>query len=266
MPDFVVDIVQETNLIEEDKINQYVDIVRAPQKRVESLKGNGPKTSKNKYSAQIVNEKEKFLLIGDSMMLEGFGPELEHSLLANHYNVVRVGKYSTGLINSSYFDWTKTVNDLVEMHKADVLVGTLGGNDGQAITLSNGTVIKFGTQQWKDSYKTIVDKFFKYISANFTKVYWVGLPIPEDKSIQEQYSLINSIQKEEAKKYDNIQYISIWDLLVKDGGYSMIIKDNNNTPLVVRQGDGIHLTSDGGKIVTSHILDIINSTYKIEEK
>lgn len=52
------------------------------------------------------NRKPLVLLVGDSMMMEGFGPVLQRTLRKRpDLDVVREGKYSTGLSRQDYFVW-----------------------------------------------------------------------------------------------------------------------------------------------------------------
>ena len=67
------------------------------------------------------------LLVGDSMMMEGFGPVLQRTLRKRpDLEVVREGKYSTGLSRQDYFDWPAQLEKLVEKHNPDMVVICMG--------------------------------------------------------------------------------------------------------------------------------------------
>jgi len=86
-------------------------------------KVKGVKTDRNSTSTIPVKEHEKltpplkFLIIGDSMVLVGFGPAIENMLISyNGISVVREGQYSTGLNRIDYFDWYSYTDQLIAQH------------------------------------------------------------------------------------------------------------------------------------------------------
>ena len=118
-------------------------------------------------------------LIGDSMILEGFGPMMKNKLL--EYQGVTVkqnGRYSTGLNRVDYFDWNKESVNLINLNKPDVLIVMFGANDGQDIVASDGSIGRLGSDKWKTIYTKRVDDYLALISPKVGLIYWVGQPIP----------------------------------------------------------------------------------------
>ena len=89
------------------------------------------------------------LLVGDSMMMEGFGPVLQRTLRKRpDLEVVREGKYSTGLSRQDYFDWPAQLEKLVGKYNPDMVVICMGANDPQDIIDENRKRHHADSESW----------------------------------------------------------------------------------------------------------------------
>lgn len=95
------------------------------------------------------------LLVGDSMMMEGFGPVLQRTLRKRpDLEVVREGKYSTGLSRQDYFDWPAQLEKLVGKYNPDMVVICMGANDPQDIIDENRKRHHADSESWKTIYRS----------------------------------------------------------------------------------------------------------------
>ncbi|MDY6852230.1 MAG: hypothetical protein SV487_09200, partial [Thermodesulfobacteriota bacterium] len=77
---------------------------------------------------------KKVLVVGDSMILEGLGVALQREFKKNGgLEVIRKGRYSSGLSRPDYFDWTPYLQELTTQYKPDLLIISLGATDPQDI-------------------------------------------------------------------------------------------------------------------------------------
>ncbi len=221
-------------------------------------KAAGNSNSDFKASSGKLSGPVKFLLAGDSLMREGFGPAVETSLLTyKDVSVLREGVYSTGLNKTDFFDWAKRTEELLEQNKSDVLVVSFGANDGQGILDDNGKAFDLGTAGWSEVYAQRVNRYLTRISPKVKKIFWVGHPIPGSDKFVKKFMAMNPIYKVEAAKFPNVIYVDTWDSLAVNGVYQRSLKDESGKTQVARQGDGVHVTNFGGKIMAVPVIKAI---------
>lgn len=155
-------------------------------------KAAGNSNSEAPNSSAKITGPVKFLLAGDSLMREGFGPAVETSLLTyKDVSVFREGVYSTGLNKIDFFDWGKRTEELIEQNKPDVLVVSFGANDGQGILDDNGKAFDLGTDGWSTVYAQRVNRYLTRISPKVKKIFWVGHPIPGSDKFVKKFMAID---------------------------------------------------------------------------
>lgn len=203
----------------------------------------------------------KFLLVGDSMILVGFGPSLESKLLTyKDFSVVREGQYSTGLNRVDYYDWFDKTDKLIAQHKPDVLVVMFGANDGQPIKDTNGASYKLDNKKWDSVYTQRVDQYLTAVSSKVKRVYWVGHPIPKTGTSTDVYGFynkffrMNKIYMTEIQKFSNVEYVDAWSRFAVDGKYSATLADDKGLTQLVKQSDGVHVTNHGGHILADFVI------------
>ena len=68
---------------------------------------------------------------------------------------------------------------------------------------------------------------------------------------------MNPIYQSEVAKFPNAVYIDTWDSLALNGVYKKSLPDENSKQVVARQGDGVHVTNFGGKIMAAAAMKVI---------
>lgn len=209
-----------------------------------------PLTQNSKITAPV-----KFLLVGDSMMLVGFGPALENSLLKfNGVSVVREGAYSTGLNRIDYYDWFTKTDELIAQHKPDVLIVMFGGNDGQGIVDKNKKSHEFGSDSWKEVYRQRVNVYLSRVSPKVKKIYWLGYPITGNESFLSKFQAMNPIYQTESAKFPNAVFVDTWEHFAVNGEYRQSIPDDNGLWQIAKLSDGVHVTEFGGVIMANLLI------------
>ncbi len=199
-------------------------------------------------------KKIKILLIGDSMMMEGLGPTLQKSLRKRtDVEVVREGRYSSGLSKPDFFNWPENLKKLLKKHEPDMLIISLGANDTQDIMVGKKR-FQIDTDGWERVYAIRVLNFLELATENNRKVLWVSLPIMGPMPYANRTKLINDITEDMSAFYPAVAYENIEHLLTKNGKYTSFIKDKNNKTIRLRSKDNIHVSTAGGQILTRHIL------------
>jgi hypothetical protein len=205
-------------------------------------------------------------LVGDSMMLEGFGPRLEAKLLTyNDVTVKRNGKYSTGLNRVDYFDWYNRTDELLTQNKPAILVVMYGANDGQDIVdLKNGNIIgRLGTAQWEKMYRERVSSYLAKFAPRVDAFYWVGHPIPRTDDFYRKFTVMNKVYVEECAKVANCHFVNEWDRFAINGKYSATVADDNGVTKTVKGSDGVHVTTHGGDIMSDEVIKVMKADVEL---
>jgi hypothetical protein len=220
-----------------------------------SANTNGNTETQSSATPQNISTPFKVLIVGDSLILEGFGPMLEKTLLEHEgVDVVREGAYSTGLNKTDFFDWNQKTEELITLHKPDVLIVMFGANDGQGILDADGKAHPLGTEGWSEVYGRRVDAYLKRISPKIKKLFWVGHPIPGNAKFRSKLAAMNLVYQSETAKFPNAVYVNTWDRFAVNGEFKASIADDRGLVKRVKGGDGVHVTNFGGKIMADVVI------------
>jgi hypothetical protein len=216
---------------------------------------NGQETSVPGTSSSKLKP-HKVLLVGDSMIAEGFGPALQRELIKHSsVEVIRKGEYSTGFAHQEDFNWTSALRELVQKNEPDLIVIHMGTNDPIDILDDSGKRSYFGNDKWNEVYASRVREFLKFISKKKIRSFWVGLPIMGSHKYCAKISLINSIVERECTKVSGCVYVDSWSALADaNGNYSAFIKKPGGRQTRIRAKDNVHLTEAGGEILSEYFL------------
>jgi len=207
----------------------------------------------------------KILLVGDSLVLEGFGPQFD-KMIKNYEGIElhRYGKYSTGLNKIDYFDWYSYTDQLIDTIEPDILIIMIGANDGQGIVSVDGKNISFkDADNWNNSYRERVVRYLQLTNHRVKYIYWVGHPIPRDTNFYEKFERMNLIYKEECAKYPNAIYVDSWTRFSVDGKYSATLIDSQGVERTVKASDGVHLTTHGGNILSELVIESLKENVNL---
>ena len=198
----------------------------------------------------------KVLLVGDSMIAEGFGPVLQRRLKKEaSLDTVRKGQYSTGFVHQEDFNWVSVLKEFIREYKPDLIVIQMGANDSIDILDGSGKRLYCGNDPWKEVYGSRVRAFLKAVSEKRILSFWVGLPIMGSEKYSSKIRVINSVVEQECAKASGCVYLDSWTALADaDGKYTAFAKGPEGIQIRIRAKDNVHLTEAGGAILTDYFL------------
>jgi uncharacterized protein len=197
------------------------------------------------------------LIVGDSLM-GGVGPRLKRLLRKEHGfpNPKLKWKASTGLSRPDYFDWPKTLDQLLSEKNYDVVVAIFGTNDTQPVSV-NRKSYRYGTKSWFAHYRKRVVKVLDMMcQAQNRSVYWIGLPTMRSEAFNDKIIKMNALYREELSRSSCGKYIPMDKILSPDGQFSSYLRVGKKRKKV-RAGDGIHLSFTGYDYVARRVIDTI---------
>lgn len=210
---------------------------------------------------QLLEAPLNILLLGDSTMIEGFGPALERLLEENNHTVNRYGVYSSGLTLDAKINWSVAGANYANQHSPDLIISSYGPNDGQTIYDSQGTHT-VTSPSWESAYKRRVDKYVDSIFASAGAPEYlliVGQPMPGTDDFRYKFTKINSVFAKVAEENEQIIYLDSWDRFTDNGNYTSLVADDSGKRAIARYADGVHLTPHGSKILSNLVLQKINT-------
>lgn len=207
----------------------------------------------------------RFLIVGDSLVIQSFGILTEEKLSSYAGNeVYREGHYSTGLNRIDYYDWFAKTQELIDNFNPDVLIVFFGSNDGQNIVGYDGVISKWPSDGWDVRYRERIHKYMEEFSPQVKKIYWVGQPVPRDEGFNLKFTKMNIIYSSEAKLFGNIVFVDSWSRFAVNGVYAPIVADDSGLSQYVKASDGVHLTSHGGKILMEYLFGYMEKDIDFE--
>ena len=202
-------------------------------------------------------------VVGDSLAV-GVGMTIEQSL-KKFENVAcsPMGKVSTGLIAKKYFNWERTLENLIRDKHPDAVVVVMGGND------SNNNIggKAAGSDSWKEAYSEKVKSFLKIADDAGVLVYWAGLPIMRDEGYSKRVEAANDAAKTACQTFSNCIYIDSWAMFADANGRYAAEKAGGDGKVVsLRAKDGVHLTMTGYDYLCREILDRVAKNVELQPK
>ena len=206
----------------------------------------------------------KLLVAGDSMT-EFLGPALINAgSVDGKLNGDTETKYGTGLVRPDFFDWSIYAQQLVNQQKPEAVVVMMGGNDGQGITLANGTVLPDGTDAWAKEYRRRVEVIMRIFAGDGKRrVYWIPMPVPRNAKLAVDYHLMDLAVADAAAVVPGVTDVNLTERLSNHGQYADYLPGLNGQTILARTQDGIHLSQSGANLVAALVLNVLNKDWHL---
>ena len=225
----------------------------------------------------------RVLVIGDSMIAGGFGLYLARALGERGYDTTRRGKSSSGLARPDFFDWLAEAKRLVGETPYDATVVMFGGNDVQGLYMGKGEWITWDDEGWSEEYARRINALADIVAPAGQQLFWIGMPVMRPSKFHARVQRVNTIYRAEMAIRPGGMFVDIWSVLAdEDGQYSDHIYvtqggtegDSQAEPteppsedapkpkrkkILVRAGDGIHLTVAGAHYLTDHVEQVVHT-------
>jgi hypothetical protein len=201
---------------------------------------------------QPASRSPKIFGIGGSTMGSALGPMLDHLYKPEGVAFDRWGKASSGLARPDFHDWPKEAPRLMQKHKPDMVVVSLGTNDYQAIKTKEGWIRQEETAAWEKAYADRVDALLEGLTADNKQrfIIWSGPYAFKGENAEARAPIVNRIMRSRV------------DAFIARGGRAVFLdayaltSDGKGRPLSeadlpgmkgkqkIRQKDNIHLTTE----------------------
>ncbi len=203
--------------------------------------------------------------IGGSTMGSVLGPMLDKVFGEHDVEFSRWGKASSGLARPDFHDWPKETPRLMEKHKPDIVIVSLGTNDYQPLW-DDGNWIKQEDEKWEKVYGERVDALLNAAAGKDKQrlVIWSGPYAFEGKNANERAPIVNRIMKERVEAFaaagGKALFHDAYAVTAKDGKplEKAVLPKKGSKPVEIRSKDGIHLTTDAVRaLLATPIVDMV---------
>jgi hypothetical protein len=172
-------------------------------------------------------------------------------------------EYSSGLARPELYDWPAQAAAILAAEPADIVVFTVGANDGQAME-AGGEFVAFGEERWLTEYSIRVGDMMDVLRVRSATVYWLGLPVAADTGRSLRFSTMNEIYRSQAATRSDVHYVDIYSAFSgPDGAYEPLLPDATGRLVRARDPDGIHFTPEGAELVAHRVLDAIGEVWEL---
>ena len=196
------------------------------------------------------------LLTGDSMMRVGVAPVLRKTLpAALGEEVTTHAKSATGLARPDTYDWLAEIPKFLKDQQFSTAIVALGSNDCQSLARPGDKALPYGTAEWDIAYRARVKALLGLLCASVEQVVWLGLPPMRNAKFNGRVSALNKLLESEVGKAACARFLPVADKLADSKGHFTQIVKVGNHKLRVREDDGIHLTQNGGKVISELLVE-----------
>lgn len=186
----------------------------------------------------------RLLVIGDSLGRD-MGDGLAQMLGPSGIEVDDDARPSTGLARPDYFDWPARLRSDLDTDRPTLVVVMVGGNDAQPFMIGNSPT-SFASPAWDSAYQARVREIVSEVSGSGARLLWVGIPICASPQFSADMAHLDSIYRSVVPDGPTSSFFDSWSLFTTPAGsYASYLPGPGGQPELVRQPDGIHLTTDG---------------------
>jgi len=193
-------------------------------------------------------------LAGDSMMAVGlYASLMRESPQYKDISFIRAFKSGTGLARPEVFNWQQEYPAMLQQRHPDFVIVAMGANDGQGF-VEGGVTYQFGTAGWQSIYQQRVKAYIEMLTAGGATVIWLELPPMKSPVYDARIALVNRIALTVVKSEPHAIWFSTAGIIGDSNGRFRDFGNVDGKAVKLRQGDGIHMSDEGGELLAAKLL------------
>ena len=204
----------------------------------------------------------KLLVTGDSLAVP-LDLEVARRLAARKgVEVLRDPHIGTGVSKSGFVDWGKLSAQQVREERPDAIVVFIGANEAFSMPGPEGREVDCCGPGWAAVYAFRVRRMMNtYRQRGAARVYWLTLPLPRDGGRQEAARAVNAAIDVASVPYRaQVRVLDLTSLFTPGNRYRSAMRIGERDQ-IVREPDGIHLSTTGSRLAAGVVLDALERDF-----
>lgn len=221
---------------------------------------------RRQIDARGAGEKLRVLATGDSMV-QYVDTSLSKRLEPGGDVSVRSdARVSTGISKLSGLDWVQHARGQAGGFRPDATVVFIGANDGFPLrAASRRKKVRCCGRAWVKAYSLRARQMMAaYARRGAGQVYWLTLPAPRPTQWRNIYAAVNRALRRAASRFgDEVKIVDLGKVFTPGWRFRRTMRWHGQT-VVVRQGDGVHLTAAGASIAAELVNACMRAGHALE--
>lgn len=206
----------------------------------------------------------RVLLLGDSLIATEFGLELQQVLNETPVYVCRRrARSATGLARQDVFDWIRAARLSVAQRRPELVVVTIGCNDGQDVVPPARRRrrprafrrVNWEKPGWGAAYQSRVNRLLDQVAAPRREVLWLELPIMRSRSLDKKLRRVRRAQRAAViARPQDADFLGVIPLMRSVGSPTETWRQRWRR----FRRDGVHFSRRGSRMLARMILPVIH--------
>jgi uncharacterized protein len=202
---------------------------------------------------------------GDSMVEPVGNALLNRSEKLRSFKPHMTFRISSGLCRPDFFNWPKTMRQVITKQHPEVSVVMFGGNDYQDIFVGGRELTRF-TPEWTKEYERRVAQVIQILTEGGGRLYWLGAPVMRDPQRSTYAAELDDIYRRVCARYPRVTYVDTWSLVSDSKGrYTAYLANSEGKMERIREPDGEHLTDIGGNRLAAVIIGALRNHWTLSQ-
>ena len=169
------------------------------------------------------------------------------------FEVLKFAKEATGFTRYRVLDLEQRAREQLAAQPVDAAVISFGANDNQAV-FADGHLHPLMSDGWKQVIGDRIDAFVAAVRSTGAVVYWVGLPVMRDATLDAQMQAMDAFYADHMRRL-GVPFLDSRPLtLDAEGKYNAYLPDlKTGKPVLMRTGDGLHMIGVGYQRLTNSV-------------
>lgn len=152
---------------------------------------------------------------------------------------------SSGLVNTKFFDWNKQAKSITAKYEPELFFFIIGTNDA--------SIVKSNPEDYESLYIEKLVELTDNLSTSGQPIYFILAPNMKDPTLNKNVVKLNKVIKMFASS-NSYEVIDSGDVLSPKEVFTKSIDGKT-----IRTNDGVHITNEGGDILSKFIYSSISS-------
>jgi hypothetical protein len=168
----------------------------------------------------------------------------------------------SGLASPGYFNWPKRIAEELPRLDPEIVVFVMGTNDW--LVPQPKPVDADGRPAWKAEYAQRVEAVVERLAGDDRTLFWIGPPVLRDPAQEEGAKAVAEVIARVVGQHPGAVFVDAHALFADERGAFTPWADVGGRRIQARDGDGVHLTPEGGEYLGDVVFAAIDAQCRVK--